>query len=293
MSDIRRKAVSFAGQLNDAGSLDAVFSTFGVVDADGEVVTYEALLPWDGKQVPMVWGHDWRSLDAQVGKGTIVVEPTRARIVGQFNLATQAGRDAYETVKFNGDLQQYSWGFGVTDSTLRPTADGTVVPHITGVIPYEVSPVLVGSNPITGTLAIRSLSEYDEKGALSVHHTPTEDVSWDGPAVVADAPNTAAVLRYMHAWVDDSGDPTAKASYKFPHHDGRGAPANVAAVRNGLARLSRAAIPDADRAGVQRHLEAHLADSQKGDTAVEDGVKQDWRWRARALVTAAKEGQAG
>jgi hypothetical protein len=69
----------------------------------------------------------------------------------------------------------------------------------------------------------------------------------------------------MHAWVDSSGDPDAKASYKFPHHAaGTDTAANLSGVRNGLARLSSANIPDGDRPGVERHLQRHLRDGGGG-----------------------------
>lgn len=101
--------------------------------------------------------------------------------------------------------------------------------------------------------------------ASSVHHTATEDSAWDGPAAVAAMPAEAATLKYCHAWRDADGDPEAKGSYKFPHHRKEGGPANVAACRNGLARLSGADIPDGDRSGVEAHLNAHLSDGG-GDT---------------------------
>lgn len=112
--------------------------------------------------------------------------------------------------------------------------------------------------------------------ALPVHHTATTDEPWDGPAAVAAMPADDAVLRYCHAWMSDEaasekpakGDDDAddqKSSYKFPHHKTKGGPANLAACRNGLARLSSANIPDADRAGVKAHLQAHLDDANKGD----------------------------
>lgn len=94
---------------------------------------------------------------------------------------------------------------------------------------------------------------------LSVHNTDVVEREWDGPAAVASAPNEAPVLRYMHAWVEAGSDDTAKTSYKFPHHAATvGSPAVLPAVRNALARLPQANIPDADRAAVERHLRAHL-----------------------------------
>lgn len=104
--------------------------------------------------------------------------------------------------------------------------------------------------------------------AIKIHHTATDNESaWDGPGEVAKASNDEATLRYMHAWVDDAGDPVAKNSYKFPHHAaGDGMPANIAGVNSALARLSQANIPEADRAGVEAHLNAHREDAGLQDT---------------------------
>lgn len=116
--------------------------------------------------------------------------------------------------------------------------------------------------------------------AIPVHHTATEDTAWDGPAAVAAMPAEYATLHYCHAWqsadADSSphkpGDDDAddrKGNYKFPHHAKEGGPANVHACNNGLSRLSGADIPDGDRAGVEAHLRAHLADAH-GDEDADD-----------------------
>lgn len=99
--------------------------------------------------------------------------------------------------------------------------------------------------------------------AIPSHDTPVTDRPWDGPSAMANAPNDARVLRYMSAWRDPNLDPDLKAAYKFPHHSGMGAPANLPAVRNALARLSQADIPAADRDGVAAHLRNHL-NAQQG-----------------------------
>lgn len=102
--------------------------------------------------------------------------------------------------------------------------------------------------------------------ALPVHHTAVVDEPWDGPAAVAAAPDDPEVLRWMHAWRDPEADPRTKAAWKFPHHAPRtGSPANLAAVRNALARLAVADVPAADRDGVERHLRAHLEDAQRAE----------------------------
>lgn len=101
--------------------------------------------------------------------------------------------------------------------------------------------------------------------ASAVHHTATTDTAWDGPAAVANMPNDEATLRYCHAWYEPDGDPDAKASYRFPHHKTKGGPANLAACRNGLARLEGSTIPDSEKPGVRKHLQAHLDDANKAD----------------------------
>lgn len=123
--------------------------------------------------------------------------------------------------------------------------------------------------------------------ALAVHHTATVDKPWDGPAAVAAMPNDDTVLRYCFAWQDSEaastphkeGDDDAddqKANYKFPHHTEKGGPANLAACRNGLARLASASIPDGDRAGVKAHLQAHLDDGTEHDHADDHAGMPAW-----------------
>lgn len=114
--------------------------------------------------------------------------------------------------------------------------------------------------------------------AIAVHHTATVDTPWDGPAAVAAMPAEYADLHYCHAWQSADADSSShtkgdddaddkKSAFKFVHHAKDGGPANLAACRNGKARLSGANIPDADRAGVEAHLQAHLDDADSGDDA--------------------------
>lgn len=119
--------------------------------------------------------------------------------------------------------------------------------------------------------------------ALPVHHTATVDEPWDGPATVAAMPNDDTVLEYCFAWQSDEAANTPhrendddaddqRANYKFPHHKVKGGPANLAACRNGLARLEGSSIPEGDKAGVRAHLQAHLDDANKGDGGDKGGA---------------------
>lgn len=112
--------------------------------------------------------------------------------------------------------------------------------------------------------------------ALPVHHTATVDTPWDGPAAVAAMPNDDEVLEYCHAWQsaeaastphrdgDDDAD-DKKSNYAFPHHLKKGGPANIPGCNNGKARLKNSNIPEADKPGVEKHLQAHIDDAKKDD----------------------------
>jgi capsid assembly protease len=109
-------------------------------------------------------------------------------------------------------------------------------------------------------------------GPIQAHTTAVVDEPWDGPAEEAKLPSpiTGAIAKGMYAWYDGAaadpdgdGWPDAKSAYKFPHHkvtSGKPGAANVNGVRAALSRLPQAKIPDADRAGVEAHLQRHLND---------------------------------
>lgn len=122
--------------------------------------------------------------------------------------------------------------------------------------------------------------EHGGKKGRSDDHTPCvgcgggHDVraldtsTWDGSSAMsgcANAKNPASCYGSICAG-RKSGDPSMQSSWALPHHARPGAPANVAAVRNALDRLSQTqGLTNADAA--RRHLEAHL-NSQPGRSAM-------------------------
>ena len=173
--------VEYKDGANDAGEVVARFSVFDIVDRDGDILRRSAFT--DGQEVPMVWAHRW---DQPVGKGVIHVKADHAEFAGQF-LTTTAAQEARKTVREMGDLQQWSFGFRITD-----TQDNTQIRglDITGAQVFEVSPVLVGANQETATLAVKSadpaepeperdpaLVEIADEAARLVEATTTEDVA--------------------------------------------------------------------------------------------------------------------
>jgi len=121
--------------------------------------------------------------------------------------------------------------------------------------------------------------------ATPVHHTATVDGTWDAGVQEKKLPSpmTIATAKAMYGWYDssavDGGDIT-KDGCKLPHHevsaDGTPGAANLAGVRNALSRLPQSDIPEAERAAVERHLQAHLSDAEPADSIAGDFDLTDW-----------------
>jgi HK97 family phage prohead protease len=159
MDEIKRfRAMLEAKAGGEPGSVQAVFSTFDVVDSDNDVVLASAFT--DGQPVPMTWAHNWAM---PVGKGAIRVMPDAALFDGAFFLETDAGAEAYKTVKALGNLQEWSWGFRVIDAAFEQR-DAQLIRVIKAAEVFEVSPVLVGAGVGTYTAAIKGHSVYADEG---------------------------------------------------------------------------------------------------------------------------------
>lgn len=263
-------------QVKDAarGEVSAVFATFNVVDADGDV-TVPGAFAGNGEVPISAYGHSSWGSGVPIGKGTIRETATEAILDGKLFMDTQAGRDTFAALKELGELGQWSYGYETLVGE-PGTMDGRDVQFLKHQRVYEVSPVLRAAGVGTRTLATKARKETPVepvevayKTAIRPHDTPVTSRAWDGPAVVAAIPDGASVsdLRSVFAWAEAGGDPEAKSSYRFPHHHGSGGPANVRAALAGIAVLNGArggtSIPEADRQGVYNHLAAHLRDADR------------------------------
>ena len=151
------KTVSLKAVDEVEGKVEAVFSNFNEVDSDGDVVLPNAIKSGYGdKGVAMVWAHDWKQV---IGRGEIVDDGEKAIFKGQFIMDTQQGKDAYNTVKAMGDLQQWSFGYEVLESEkglFKKDNDTEIeVRYLNDAKVWEVSPVLVGANQNTYTMAVK------------------------------------------------------------------------------------------------------------------------------------------
>ena len=149
----------------DTRYIEAVFSLFDTIDSDNDVTKSNALRSgYTGNKVPLVWNHDWSKV---IGRGIIETDNQKAVFKGYF-LNTEAGKEAYETVKAMQDMQQFSYGFQVMKSSKGTHIDskGEEVPVrvLEDVKVWEVSPVLVGAQQNSFVQALKSgLESFDEE----------------------------------------------------------------------------------------------------------------------------------
>jgi hypothetical protein len=178
---------------------------------------------------------------------------------GRLTLDSFWGKETWALMK-DGALNEGSIGYEAVKFDFEDQ-HGQMVRNLRENRLYEISPVPLGMNALTQIRAVKAATLAEMKKAIPPKETPKapEGEAWDAAAALKDAAG-AKQLRMMHAWVNPDGDPDAKSSYKLPHHlpDGRvvwkGVSAAGAALMGSRGGVD---IPDADVAGVQKHLALH------------------------------------
>jgi len=141
-----------------AGIVEAIVSVFGNTDHANEVVMPGAFKASLERKLPKgVWAHNWHMPIAKTLEARELAPGERNErgglyIKGQFNLDTQAGREAYSNIKF-GIIDEFSIGYRVVREVEAKDSDTRELHEIEL---YEWSPVLVGMNPETELLGIKS-----------------------------------------------------------------------------------------------------------------------------------------
>ncbi len=163
----------------DQGTVTAVFSTFDVIDKDGDVTRHDAIK--NGTPVVIsAYGHESWNGRLPVGKGTIRTTPREAILEGQFFVDTTHGRDAFLTVKHLGGLQE--WSYSLQNVKGRNiTFEGRQVRELLSMDVKEVSPVLVGAGVGTRTTAVKTHTDRASQRlllAVAQRHCPQLVQSW-------------------------------------------------------------------------------------------------------------------
>jgi Caudovirus prohead serine protease len=146
-------------EIKDAntGAVEAVIATLNVVDRDEDIIRPGAI-PEGAKVSMSEYGHDAVvSGRAPVGKGALFIEGNKAIFKGRLFLATQRGRDTFETLKEMGSDQEWSFGFRVTGAEVPTDEERAQGARriLTKLDCFEVSPVIIGAGVGTQTLGVK------------------------------------------------------------------------------------------------------------------------------------------
>lgn len=160
------------------GLVEAVVNSTGITDLQNDVmqpgcwdplcksmsageVDYPAILSNHNWEIPVgkvLHAEELMPGDARLAKTAKADQPVGGlRIIGQFNLDTQRGREAYSDVS-KGIVRQWSVGFMPAEDGQTYDKSGVRVISKVGMWP-EVSNVLVGASPGTRTTATKSAEE--------------------------------------------------------------------------------------------------------------------------------------
>ncbi len=159
------------------GIVEAYVSGIGNKDSVNDIIesgAFDASLKV--RKPKGVWSHNWDQpvsktleiYEVKAGSAELPMKMKSAGIGGlfvktQFNLDTQAGRDAFSWVKFYGDESEWSIGYQVSESEFDPKAKAM---RLKAIDLFEYSPVLFGANPLTSTVGVKTI--IDNEGNESV-----------------------------------------------------------------------------------------------------------------------------
>lgn len=137
--------------LDEPGAFRATFSRFNIKDYDGDVTLPGAFTVGQPVRIAQ-WGHNWG--EPAIGKGVIGADGERAWVEGKFNLSMAAGKETYEAVKELGALQQWSYGYSIKEWSVGEF-EGDQVRFLRSLDVHEISPVMLGAQPLTSTDEIK------------------------------------------------------------------------------------------------------------------------------------------
>ena len=262
---IEAKSFGSAIEIKDeaTGQVEAIVATLGVKDNDGDLIPVDALTSGAPATISMYDHDSIRNMmlgtglpdQPPVGKGQIFVEGDKAVFKGRYFTETQRGREAFLTFKAIGEGQEWSFGYK-KERVDRPTPEMRAK-GITRVLAklgpiagrYEVSPVPVGGDVGTRTVAMRAADAESAQEDKSEPVTKSVDGVEHGRADFAYAPG------------DDVSD------WKFPIFD-------AIHVQEALARLDQEkGIPAAELPAVREKILAAAHKHGVNPKSLEPGKK--------------------
>lgn len=173
MTDIlmRSRGINVKATDDNNGYFEAVVSAFGNIDSYGDVMVKGAfartLAEWkdNGGEIPFLWSHASHDPMAYVAGITEAEETDEGLVVrGKFDLDTDQSKQAYKLLK-SRRVKEFSFGF-IVKAYEFGELDGTEVRYVKDVDLLEVSMTILGANPSTRLVAIKTAQQTSESNTI-------------------------------------------------------------------------------------------------------------------------------
>jgi HK97 family phage prohead protease len=152
------------------GIVECFVAGIGNKDSVGDIVVTGAFAKSLTRRKPrVVWAHSWNDpigkvlemYEVPAGDSRLPAKMRNAGIGGlyakvQFNLQSEKGKEAFASVAFFGEEQEWSIGYKTINGAFDTAQQANVLREVEL---YEVSPVLHGANQLTGTISVKSESK--------------------------------------------------------------------------------------------------------------------------------------
>jgi len=152
------------------GIVECFVAGIGNKDSVGDIVVTGAFAKSLTRRKPrVVWAHSWNDpigkvlemYEVPAGDSRLPAKMRNAGIGGlyakvQFNLQSEKGKEAFASVAFFGEEQEWSIGYKTINGAFDTAQQANVLREVEL---YEVSPVLHGANQLTGTISVKSDSK--------------------------------------------------------------------------------------------------------------------------------------
>lgn len=202
----------------DEGTFEAVVAVFGNVDAYGDVILKGAFLDtlkeWEesGYPIPAVWSHDKDDPFSHIGTVVEAKETDLGLWVKvQLDMENPKAAQVYRLLK-GGRVKEFSFAFSYNPEDVNPVKkDGMEIRELSRLKVYEVGPTLVGANPATQLLSVKSAPERTE-----------ESKSDDEPTLVELVTQMSGLVGKMSSLIEQKDPPKSDEDDEDPDTASRG-----------------------------------------------------------------------
>lgn len=182
----KAQAVALKSAPDDEGSFEALVAVFNNIDSYGDVILKGAfadtLKEWgdSGYPVPVVWSHDKDDPFSHIGVVTEAKETDTGLVVkAQLDMENPKAAQVHRLLK-GGRVKEFSFAFSYDMEDVNPAKrDSVEVRELKKLKLYEVGPTMVGANPSTQLMGVKSIGENADPDPNEV---PAEDPKPDDDA---------------------------------------------------------------------------------------------------------------